>query len=107
LNARQLSEWEAYDRIDPIGGFRLDYEAAAIQSQIQNIALAAWAKKGHKPEFTTYKDFMPMWGIKEGEKETPVQSVEQMKEFLLAFATKHNKRINRTKNTPPSNLIRK
>jgi hypothetical protein len=106
LNARQLSEWEAYDRIDPIGGFRLDYEAAAIQSQIQNIALAAWAKKGSKPEFTTYKDFMPLWGETES-KAAPVQSVEQMKEFLLAFATKHNKRINRTKNTPPSNLIRK
>jgi hypothetical protein len=94
LTAEQIEEWAAYDKIDPIGGFRQDYESAAIQSTVQTLALAIFSKRGVRPEFTTYQDFMPRWGEKDTG--TQVQSVEEMKDVLMALAASQKKRT-RTK----------
>jgi predicted Zn-dependent protease with MMP-like domain len=57
----QLSEWEAYDRIDPIGTWRADFRGAKLESLILNIVNQLYAEKGKKPVVTTALDFMPDW----------------------------------------------
>ena len=87
MTAFQLSEWEAYDKLDPIGEWRDDYRWATLFAQLTNLITWAHAKK---PTKHTALDFMPNWT---GEEQEPVkQSVEQIKEALLAFAKTHNKK---------------
>ena len=59
LTSSQLSEWEAYDRIDPIGTWRDDFRGAKLESLILNIVNQLYAEKGKKPQVTTALDFMP------------------------------------------------
>ena len=55
----QLSEWEAYDRLDPIGTWRDDFRGAKLESLIINIVNTLYAEKNKKPIVTTALDFMP------------------------------------------------
>ena len=61
LTAYELAEWEAYDRIDPIGAWRDDFRGAKLESLILNIVNQLFAEKGKKPHVTTALDFMPDW----------------------------------------------
>jgi len=89
LTLNQLIEWEAYDRLDPIGTWRDDFRIAALDTIVTNLAIDIHGKKGSKHK--EISDFMPDWS---GEgKVKKMQSVEEMKEFLLGFAKKQNKRI--------------
>ena len=54
----QISEWEAYDRIDPIGDWRDDFRGAKLESLLVNIVNQLFAKKGHTPVITSPLDFM-------------------------------------------------
>lgn len=100
LSSRQISEWEAYDKIDPIGTWREDFRTAELVSLIVNIVSKLYAKEGHTPKETTPLDFMPDWL---GEKEKQGQSVDQMKEILMGFAKEQNKKVVREtrKHKPP------
>lgn len=82
LTSQQISEWEAVDVLDPIGKWRDDYMMAYLISTISNIAISALAKKG--TALTTINDFLPKWG--EEPEEPQKQSVDQMKQVLLAIA---------------------
>lgn len=94
LTSIQLSEWEAYDRLDPIGGWRSDFRIASLISIIVNIARSVWGKEGIK--MSVPLDFMPEWD-KEIELETKQQTVEEMKQILLSIASRQNKEVERKK----------
>lgn len=97
LTSVQLGEWEAYDRLDPIGTWRDDFRLAYLSSLITNLTLSVHGKKGVK--MTNPMDFMLDW---DGtmKQEPKKQSVEEMKEILMQFAKTQNKRVER-RNTPP------
>ena len=74
MTAYELAEWEAYDKLDPIGTWRTDFNSAQLQSLILNIVNQLYAPKGKKPEVTTPIDFMPDWTgdrVDEKKKSTP------------------------------------
>ena len=84
ITSVQLSEWEAYDRIDPIGTWREDYRVAVLDSLIVNIVSKLYAKKGHTPKEVLPTEFMPNWtGDKKVEKK---MSVQDTKEVLMTIA---------------------
>jgi hypothetical protein len=57
INARELTEWSAYETVTgPIGPERADLHAAMIAAAITN---AMGGKAGNKP--ATPDDFMPVW----------------------------------------------
>ena len=98
LNSYQLSEWEAYDRLDPIGKWRDDFRGAKLEALIINIVQALFPKKGTKAKTFNPIDFMPNWS---GEEKKPEkQSIEEMKKVLLELAASQNKKV-RNKKTPP------
>ena len=101
LTSRQISEWEAYDRIDPIGSWREDFRLAKIECLITNIVQQLYAKKGSTPKITTPLDFMVDWIGEKGETEPKKQSVEDMKSILLGIAKSQNKKV-RGLNKPPA-----
>jgi hypothetical protein len=97
LTSNQLSEWEAYDRLDPIGIWREDFRMAYIASLITNLTISVHGKKGAKQ--TNIMDFMPVWD-EEGKKQgggQKTQSVEDMKSALLSIAKAQNEREARKK----------
>ena len=91
LNSVQISEWEAYDKLDPIGTWRSDFQMAMLASIITNIAIGLYAEKGTK--MTTPLDFMPDWSGDLKMVEKPMQTVEEMKEIFLLIAGAQNSRI--------------
>lgn len=92
LTSAQLSEWEAYDRLDPIGKWRDDYSFAVLNALIVNIVNKLYGK-GKGKQYTP-NDFMPNWS---GEKKSVrTQSVEEMKQSLLNIAKIANTRKRRT-----------
>lgn len=106
LTSAQISEWQAYDKIDPIGKWRDDFNTASIESLLINVVNKLYAKKGSTPKVTTAVDFMPNWS---GEKEEPkVQSLEEMKKTLLSIAQAQNKKVSITqKKKLPSKPVKK
>jgi len=107
LTSIQLSEWEAYDTLDPIGTWRTDYNFASFQSLFINIIRSLYPKDGVEPEMTTAVDLMPVWdraARKAVEEKRPKQSVDDMKSVLMSLADSANKREERKeaiKNHPP------
>ena len=88
LTSTQLSEWEAYDRLDPIGSWREDYRMASIQATLVNIHNAMNTKEGGTPTQTSATDFLPIWDKVEREKlmeqKNEVQSVDEIKRNLMS-----------------------
>jgi len=111
LNSRQLSEWEAYDRLDPIGEWRDDLRFAQLMSLLTNIVTRIFAKKGQSVKDSTPADFMPDWDkLALGEVDTgggKVQSVEEMKRILLDIARVQNKSVERGKSTKHRKPVKK
>jgi hypothetical protein len=87
LTGVQISEWEAYDRIDPIGEWRDDFRMAKIESLLVNIVNALYHKEHEEPKTTTPMDFMMKWGEDVEEIEPQQQSAEEMKEVFKSIAT--------------------
>jgi hypothetical protein len=102
LTGWQISEWEAYDKIDPIGSWREDFRMAFLSSLITNLVISVHGKKGAKT--TSPVDFMPNWTGEE--KEPKRQSTEEMKQILLGIASTQNKRV-RGLDKPPVSKMRK
>jgi hypothetical protein len=104
LTHKQIQEWEAYDRIDPIGTWRDDFRMAKLASLIENIAYNVYFRKpGEDPKWVTPEDEMPNWSG-DKKKEEPGQTVEQMKLAMFTIAKGQNKKVAREnirKNTPP------
>ena len=79
LTARQLAEWEAYNRVDPIGTERDDFRMAFLAMTITNVAIGALGSKGAK--MAKLEDFMPIWDSKAKHE----QSSDQMKNILMGM----------------------
>jgi hypothetical protein len=89
LSAKQITEWEAFNRIQPIGSRRFDYYFAYLMTTLHNIAIGFSGDK-HAKHFK-FEDFVPDWaGIKE---DTSEMSPEEIKQFWIAFAEEHNKKV--------------
>lgn len=109
LTSVQLSEWEAYDTIDPIGTWREDYRTAALQALIVNMIHALYPKEGSDPIVSSATDFMPIWDKalrKKVETKKPKQSVDEMMNLLMSLADTQNKKEARKeaikKHKPPN-----
>jgi hypothetical protein len=89
LTSTQVSEWEAYDRIDPIGQWREDHRWASLTAQMTNLLTWAHAKKGSSHTAT---DFIPQWDIT-APAEIKVQSIEDMKRVFEEIAGYQNKNV--------------
>jgi hypothetical protein len=99
LTSSQLSEWEAYDRIDPIGSWRDDFRMAYLASVMTNLTIGVHGKKGTKQ--TPLIDFMPDWDIT-APKEVKKQSIEDMKRAfkdIMSSQKKGNQTRRRNTNT--------
>jgi len=98
LTSKQISEWLAYDKLDPIGSWREDYRLAFISSLITNIALRQYGKKEAK--LTEVSDFMLIWD-EEARRKSKEQTPEEMKEILLNLARgyKPKKMVRKQKET--------
>lgn len=97
LTREQLDEWEAYDRIDPIGEWRAEFRAAKLESLITNMVRLIYRDpKKPDPPLTTALDFMPDFDVDNVERDPKVkrQSVEEQKAILLSWASglKHSKK---------------
>ena len=58
VDSRELTEWEAYERVSgPLGGERIDHLSAMLQATIAN-ANRGKGQKVYEPEA-----FMPKWGV--------------------------------------------
>jgi hypothetical protein len=88
LTSAQISEWEAYDKVDPIGKWRDELSIASLASVIVNLARQIYhdPKKG-KPEYVGPNDFMINWGeTVEPTPEPKKQSPEEMFRILSGLA---------------------
>ena len=89
---RQLEEWKAYDRLDPIGEEREDLRFATLWARILNLVLAIMTPKGKEYDPVSPMDFMPKWeedSLPAPEQAKPKeQTVDQMKQIFYALAGK-------------------
>jgi hypothetical protein len=90
LSSSQIADWEAYDKLDPIGTWREDFRFAFLMSFLQNIVSALYAKKNTTPKEYTPLDFMPIWDeeLRKVIEDSKKQSPEQIKEFFLNMLKK-------------------
>ena len=92
LPARRFLEWFAFDQVEPIGGLRGDWQAAAIMSQLTNIAIMR-AGGEHR---TRPKDFLLEYGQRAVQvvEERPKQKSWQELKFIAQMwvADDHAKR---------------
>ena len=77
-----MTEWIAYNEIEPIGAFRQDYGFGLICSTMLNMARSVFGAKDKKE--ITPLDFIP-W-LDKPEVKKPKQTVEQMKAVLVSIA---------------------
>ena len=95
LTSKQLSEWEAYDRLDPIGAWRDDFRLAYLSSLLTNLTISVHGKKG--TQSTNPMDFMLDWDLGKV-KEPKKQTTEEMKAVLMGLAKHQNRKVEREKN---------
>jgi hypothetical protein len=81
ITSEQFSEWEAYDRLDPIGKWREDFRLAYLCSMVTNLVISVHGKKGTK--MTSPIDFMLDWDMTKIQEENKVFATEN--EELKAF----------------------
>lgn len=98
ITSDELSEWEAFDRIEGIGDWKEDYRLAFLSSLFVNVNRRIHDKKGSK--MTTPEDFLITWGADRLQKEdnaTQQQSMEEMKNILFSMASKQKKTKKKTR----------
>jgi len=82
LTLSQLQEWEAYDKIDPLGEERMDLRFAMLESLIMNLFLSVFGKEG--TQLTTPKEFLPRFYVNLEEEKG--KSIKKIKDMLMTFA---------------------
>jgi hypothetical protein len=69
---KQLLEWEAFDRLEPVGGLRGDWQTAAMCSTMMNIAAArSGSKKRFRPQ-----DFL----LEFSDEKAPLEEIEPVRQ---------------------------
>lgn len=94
LTSEQVAQWQAYDQLEPIGGYREDFRIGMVCSIIVNLAQAIYGKKGKK-QTSSPESFFPWW--KDEVKSKPIQSLDEMKTILLSMAKSQKKQVEQTK----------
>ncbi len=113
LTASQISEWEAYNKIDPIGSWREDYRIASLSALIENIVTTLYGKKGIKKKVCTPLDYMIDWETGEPLSKGLSTNQDDLNAQLKEWAMMHNRFIKKEKeknerlNRPPSKLKKK
>lgn len=87
-----MDEWEAFNRLQPIGQRRNDVYFSILMSTLFNIAHAFSGSKQAK-QFKA-EDFVPNWMGSE-EEDVDVMSPDQIKNFFIEFAKTHNEQVKR------------
>jgi hypothetical protein len=82
----------AYDRLDPIGGQRLDFHFASILSTMHNLTSAVHSKRKTSP--STVSDFMVEWHGEKKEQDG-VMSPEQIKQFFVSMKERKERQAER------------
>lgn len=93
LTADQIIEWQAYDRLDPIGSFRHDFLMALLISKITNIVNSIYCKKNQPPTLTSPLDFLPDWSGEKKVAQQKKQTPAEIRDAMMSFANSHNKVI--------------
>lgn len=91
MTLAQIQEWEAYDRLDPVGSWREDIRLAYLSSLVTNLVISVHGKRNSK--LTKVEDFMLIWDEEARKLKQSGQSTEEMKDILLSFASTHNEGI--------------
>lgn len=105
LTSVQISEWEAYDRIDPIGSWRQDFLFAKLETCIINMVKSMYTEEGKDPKYTKIIDRMPAWREEDAIKvQEPKQSMEDMLFIMKAIAESNNSKKEYHRETPPKLL---
>lgn len=108
LTASQLSEWYAFNSLEPIGEHRADYRVSYLASLITNLAIRINGKKGDK--LSSVKDFLFEWDSESSTKGTGTQSIEEMKSVFNQIAAagrisgKDKKRLEERRTHKPKSL---
>lgn len=103
LTSEQISEWLAYDRLEPIGQWRADYRLGVLCALIVDIVQRLFARRGATPRRVSPIDYMPDWSgdlremIRAGGEDDSnnagrAESVEDMKRLFEAIATRKQSR---------------
>lgn len=79
ISSRELSEWQAYYRLEPFGEERDDFRAGTISSTIANVF--ADPKKRKKP--FTPEEFIPEWRVADEEEETEEEQEPWRKQLAI------------------------
>ena len=91
LSSRQISEWMAYDSLDPFGEERADLRFGMLMALLANINRDPKARK----EPYTAEEFMPRFGGQEqdgqDEQDKTKQTWEQQKAMMMALKESHAK----------------
>ncbi len=74
ISSREFTQWLAFYRLDPFGGYRQDVHAGIIASTIANV------NRSRKTKAFKVEDFVVGWN----EPPKPKQSVQSMKANLMA-----------------------
>lgn len=97
LTAEELAEWEAYNKIQPVGTWRQDFRFAMIASTVVNLAKSIWGKRSERNNLKKPQDFMPKWDSGEEDKEVPQESVDSMRNKFQLLAAGAKRREQRRK----------
>lgn len=96
-----MSEWEAFEYLDPSSDFKEDFRIARVCALITNIAQSVYGKKGSRPKQATATDFMPEYNPDidpdDDAIEAADQSLEDMKFILAGMAVKKVKKPEKPK----------
>ena len=102
LTSVQISEWEAYNVLDPIGTWRDDYRFARLEALMQNLVLSLYHTKGTpEPKYAMPIDQMPDWAGDKHQEEPETQSWQDMKAIFSGIARDQNKKVALEKVIPP------
>ncbi|MFP4046752.1 MAG: DUF4035 domain-containing protein [Bacteroidales bacterium] len=90
LTSEQISEWQAYDQLDPMGEVREDIRHSRLLSLIANLFKARFGKKSTK--MSKPLDFMPQWYEEPEYQVVDENSVDQAKSLFKSIATVFGKK---------------
>jgi hypothetical protein len=92
LTGDQLIEWEEFDRLEPVGGYKQDFRFA----QLCDLLYILSAAHGGQKVQSRLQDFMPWWIVqyfKDTAKTGGGQSVKEIGNNLKEWARQHNRAL--------------
>ena len=93
LSSKQVAEWAAFDRLEPIGDYRMDYMIGQLTSLVHNLSQQIYVKREER-QLLNAEDFIPWFDKKDREqkKDNVARSPEEIKRLFKALAKRSSKR---------------